>query len=1072
MKKLVRFHLFESRWVLLLLFISLVIVCTPSSKSPVKAQTDVSPAINLDSVLVEGLTNPVGFYTPGDGTGRFFIVEQGGTIRIFKNGQLLSTPFLSLDPQNEVVAGGERGLLGLAFHPNFSSNGFFFVNFTRQPDGATVIARYKVSSNPDVADTTSRADILVIGQPYANHNGGHIAFGPDGYLYIGMGDGGSGGDPQNNAQNLNSLLGKMLRIQPNTTTPAGYSNPVGNIRSEIWALGLRNPWFWSFDRATGDLYIGDVGQNAWEEVNFRRFNDPPGANFGWSCLEGNHNYNLNRFPCNDEDFVAATVRPVAEYSHNEGFSITGGFVYRGSQYPNLVGRYFYTDYSTGTLWSIKQTSTQPVIFSPPEQHLDVDYFISCFGEDDAGELYVCDHFFGKIRRLQDASSTPPDLTGSTFSASTPYANQSEEVTFTVHLVNTGGLSQNPVSVQITVPSGLTYKPGSLTLPGSNDNAAPVLTWQGVLTPNVPVDISYVAVVNIGEGNPITQALVSGSGYSSLTLKHALLIPRPVLGTTAEDFFMPGTQPLSLTNPVLLPSSCDVCHSEIIMEPWQGSMMAQSGRDPLFWAALEVANHDAPGSGEFCLRCHTPKGWLEGRSSAADGSALRTIDFDAGVTCEICHRAVSPFASPGDQSASRDTILRNAVNPGLPADHTGSGMLILDPEDFRRGPFDLGLNFAYHPNQTFRTDFLGGTPNNYIARSSLCGTCHNVDNPVFTCSNLSDPTVPCQLNAVDTAAPSLGQDQLFAVETTYEEWLNSSYVNSAACQDCHMPASTGYAAEPFFNPVLRDCGLNGCLPLHDLAGGNTWAPILLQRLGWRLNRNDLSGLLNTAANKARQMLQSAAEVTVSPLTPSGTPGFNQTTVRVTNLTGHKLPTGYAEGRRMWLSVRAFAVDGTEVFTSCQYATSTGILSLTNNCQVFEIKQGISPDLAATLNMPAGESFHFMLNNMVVKDNRIPPAGFTSQALNRRSLASVPAGLYQPGQNYAEFLITSIPDSAVQITASLYYQTASKEYIDFLEENGGLDAQTLKQLWTNSKSPPELMAWDSEPFRTYFMPTIYR
>ena len=176
--------------------------------------------------------------------------------------------------------------------------------------------------------------------------------------------------------------------------------------------------------------------------------------------------------------------------------------------------------------------------------------------------------------------------------------------------------------------------------------------------------------------------------------------------------------------------------------------------------------------------------------------------------------------------------------------------------------------------------------------------------------------------------------------------------------------------------------------------------------------------------------------------------------------------------MWLSVRAFTADGTEVFTSCQYDANTGILSITNNCQVFEIKQGISADLAAILNKSAGESFHFLLNNVIVKDNRIPPSGFTSQALNRRSLASVPANLYQPGQNYAEFLIQNIPDSAVQVTASLYFQTASKEYIDFLEANGALDAQTLKQLWISLKSPPELLAWDAEPSLTYLMPVIYR
>ena len=1045
------------------------------------------PTISIDSIVASGFNYPVGIYNAGDGSNRLFVVEQNGKIRILKAGQVLAVPFLDVSSLLPCTPGnqcGERGLLGLAFHPNFATNGIFFINFTRKSDGATVITRYKRSSNPDIADPASAENILVIGQPYANHNGGHLMFGSDGYLYVGMGDGGSGGDPLNNALNMNNLLGKMLRLQVSTSDPAGYTIPPGNMQvggvpSEIWALGLRNPWHFSFDRLTNDLYIGDVGQNAWEEINFRGFLNPAGSNYGWSCLEGTHPYNLNRVPCNDPAYVSNTIQPIAEYSHAEGQSVTGGYVYRGDRYPSLFGRYFYADFGSGIIWSLTQTSSQPLTFSTPVKHLDSNLSVSCFGEDEAGEMYLCNYGAGTIHQLRDALGSPPNFTGTWLNSEPVYADQNETVDFTLHLINRGGSSKNPVTVQITVPNGLLYQVGSLNASSGSTNQTgnPILTWSGILTPNVPVDIHYAISVGVPQGNPITQASISGVGYPILNVKHALLVPRPLLQSTRNDFFFPGTQPNSLVDPILLPVACDVCHTAQIVEPWQGSMMSQSGRDPLFWAAVEVANHDAPGSGEYCLRCHTPRGWLAGRSSDPTGALLGEGDIETGVGCNACHRAVASIGSPQDQSTSRDNTIRSGINPALPGSHAGSAMLIFDPSDYRRGPFDLGVNFTYHPNQTFRTNFLGGTPLEFIARSSLCGACHNVDNPVYSCS--SNLSVPCQINANDTPAPSFEQDALFPVESTFEEWLNSSFVTVAACQDCHMPRSTGYAAESFFNPVWRDCGVNGCLPLHEFVGGNSWIPILLQDPRWRLSPPGITALLDKTVNSARSMLMKAAEVSVTPLSPSvQDPGRLQASVIITNLAGHKLPTGYAEGRRMWLSVKAYDQNGNEVFSSCQYDLSTGVLTPINGCQIFEVQQGISSDVAAALGKPAGAGFHFVLNNYTVKDSRIPPAGFSNNWLSRRSLAPVPENLFPLDSNPSDlqysFTITfsNIDPSAVSITAFLYYQTTSSEYIDFLRQSGGVDSQTLYELWTDLKSPPELVAWDSYPIYSIFKPLISR
>ena len=1046
---------------------------------PARAEGEATLQITVDQIVASGLDHPVLVTHAGDGSKRLFVLEQPGQIKIVQNGQVLSTPYL--DIRTKVSYGGERGLLGLAFHPNYKTNGYFYVNYTRTGDGATVVERYKVSSNPNIATVSSAFSILVVPQPYANHNGGQLAFGKDGKLFIGMGDGGSGGDPQNFAQNINSFLGKMLRIDVDSGVPYGIppDNPyVGKAGAdEIWALGLRNPWRFSFDRQTGDMLIGDVGQNLWEEIDFQPFG-VSGLNYGWRCYEGTHAYNLN------PQCLGVLTAPIAEYNHSEGQSVTGGYVYRGKRYPSLLGTYFYADFSQGKIWAMKKTGDT---WSPAALLLDSPYAISGFGEDEDGEVVIADYYGGTIRLLADALGPGPNLNTSKKMASAYSANVGETLTYTITLVNTGGLQVDTVAVMDTLPSGVAYVPGSLQASAGAANAAsaPTLRWNGSVGLVSPVVISYRAVVNSpASGNRVNHALVTAPGIPPLTLTAAVLVPRPVLNTTAADIFFPGTQPNSLVDPILLPVGCDVCHSAPIYDTWQGSLMAQAGRDPLMWSALEIANRDAPNSGESCLRCHTPKGWLEGRSQSSDGSKLLSADLDAGVTCEVCHRMVEPEPVDGslDEASAYDQSVRNALAVKPPQGRASSAMLIIDLLDNRRGPFSLGIFFTHHPNKTYQTDYLGRNQNDFVTRSRLCGTCHNVDNPVLSWDPARQQYWP---NSMGQPAPSFEKGQLFAVETTYDEWLNSQYASTGvlapqfagaksddivgACQDCHMPRFTGKAADDVLDPLLRDCVTTGCLPVHEFVGGNTWTPQLLLDSRWRLNGLAYQAFLAPVVDRARSMLRRSATLSVTLET---TALSKTVTVRVYNQTGHKLPTGYAEGRRMWINLKAYDAAGFIVYESGRYDPVTGVLAQDPDLKVYEIKQGITPELAPVVNLPAGESFHFVLNNTVIKDNRIPPRGFTQAALDAPGLRPVGA-VYQSGQYWDDTVVdlSAFPEIA-RVFATLYYQTASKDYIDFLRNNGGVDAVTLGTLWDPLKSPPEVAALGWAPNYPGYLPVIGR
>ncbi|SYZ72506.1 conserved exported hypothetical protein [Candidatus Zixiibacteriota bacterium] len=347
--------------------------------------------------VASGLSRPLFIgAAPGDNQ-RLFIVEQySGKIKILANGSVQAAPFIDIHSLI-TTAGNEQGLLGLAFHPDYANNGFFFVDYT-DTSGATVIERFHVSPNPDSADPASGQIILRIAQPYSNHNGGMIAFGPnDGYLYVGMGDGGLGGDPENRAQNPDSLLGKILRIDIDGGSP--YAIPTSNPyygknspRPEIWAMGVRNPWRYSFDKSTADLYIADVGQNSWEEIDFQPANDTGGENYGWRLMEGNHCYN----PPTNCDPGGNLVLPIYEYGHSSGkCSITGGYVYRGCAIPDLQGTYFFGDYCSGQIWSFRYSGgimsefMERTVELAPGGGQSIN-MITSFGQDNAGEIYIVD----------------------------------------------------------------------------------------------------------------------------------------------------------------------------------------------------------------------------------------------------------------------------------------------------------------------------------------------------------------------------------------------------------------------------------------------------------------------------------------------------------------------------------------------------------------------------------------------------------------------------------------------------------------------------------------------------------
>ncbi len=371
----------------------------PSATATPEGPVDLSSIRLQLQKVAGGLETPVGLAHAGDGSGRLFVVEKVGRIRVVQDGVLLDAPMLDISDRVGSDA-SEQGLLGLAFHPDYVRNGLFFVNYTDR-QGNTVVSRFSMaegwsSANPPVADPGSEMPVLKLEQPAANHNGGHLAFGPDGYLYIGTGDGGASGDKYGNGQNGTTLLGAMLRLDVDSVKP--YAVPADNpfvddpnIRDEIWAIGLRNPWRYTFDRLTGELYIADVGQNLYEEVNRQPAVQAGGRNYGWPIMEATHCFPADR----DCDRTGLTL-PLLEYDHSQGCSVTGGYVYRGEEFPALEGVYVFGDYCSGKIWGVAtQAGKQPRMV----ELATADVRLSSFGEDERGELYLLDMGRGALFKL-------------------------------------------------------------------------------------------------------------------------------------------------------------------------------------------------------------------------------------------------------------------------------------------------------------------------------------------------------------------------------------------------------------------------------------------------------------------------------------------------------------------------------------------------------------------------------------------------------------------------------------------------------------------------------------------------
>jgi len=582
-----------------------------------------------------------------------------------------------------------------------------------------------------------------------------------------------------------------------------------------------------------------------------------------------------------------------------------------------------------------------------------------------------------------------------------------------------------VDLYVSLDNGATFKPVALGLSNSGS-----VTW---FPANRPTDQAVFRVeatdnaFNVGRDDSDNVFTISSP-------------PGGAVPTTLRDFDQPGSQPFEsgILNP---PEACAVCHGgyDEAVEPyynWQGSMMAQASLDLLFEANMVIANQDAPDSGDLCLRCHLPRGWLQGRSIPTDGSGMLTTD-ESGVSCDFCHRLVDPIYDPVANPAQDQAILAGL---SFPASDFGTGTATIDPTGARRGPF---------------IDATSGHPilvSPFHREAALCGTCHDVSNPAFEKDGEGN-YVP---NAFDAPAADFSSHTLAPVERTYSEWFYSEYNTPggvyapqlggnkdyvSTCQDCHMRDVTGKGCN-FGTPPTRED-----LPLHDITGGSTWLAGLLS--------TQYPGQVNAAAladgiARMRYMLQHAADL-------SAVQEGASLKVTITNNCGHKLPTGYPEGRRMWINVKFFDGAAQLLAESGAYEPTTGVLGHDEQLKLYDVEPGLDSITAPLVGEPEGPSFHFVLNNKIYKDNRIPPRGFTNAAYADFGGAPVEYS-YADGQ-YWDDTFYAIPAGTVSAEVTLYYQSTSKEFVEFLrDENSTNDkGQEIFDLWNNNgKCPPEQMA----------------
>jgi len=541
-------------------------------------------------------------------------------------------------------------------------------------------------------------------------------------------------------------------------------------------------------------------------------------------------------------------------------------------------------------------------------------------------------------------------------------------------------------------------------------------------------------------------LACGLVFFGISVGTALAGPTQTqVPTTLNDYRMPGTQPNMLIDPIVGADTCASCHGffDDAHDPystWSSSMMGQSQRDPLFLAALTIANQDAAFAGDLCLRCHTPGGWLEGRSTPTDGSALNDQDLQ-GVSCNVCHRMVDPVYQVG-VSPVVDFDLLDDLGTDLPtADQSHSGSFVFDTLDRRRGPQDQGPDFFYHAWEQ--------SP--FHQSSSLCKTCHDVSNPVFIKQGDGSYSLDPKTD-LGNQHPTNNVNDTFPIERTYSEWLMSDFAQGpiaigdryettltavSSCQDCHMPEADVQACR--FEPSMPEHST------HSFNGGNNWVLNAVRNL----NPNDFvtglqPNLVAQSIERAEEMLRDASDMELSEVAGS-------LNVRIINQTGHKLPTGYPEGRRMWINVQFLDNKDALITEHGAYDQATAVLT-TNDTKIYQAKLGLDETISALTGVPVGPNFHFVLSNKRYKDNRIPPRGFTNA--NFESIQAEPIAYSYNDGDYWDDTQFAIPAGATKADVRVYYQSTSKEYVEFLRDENTTDTrgQDIYDQWVLTGMSP--------------------
>jgi len=591
-----------------------------------------------------------------------------------------------------------------------------------------------------------------------------------------------------------------------------------------------------------------------------------------------------------------------------------------------------------------------------------------------------------------------------------------------------------VNIDLSDDGGTTFKPVGVNEP--NDGS---FDW---FVPNRP---GVTNIIRIAARDSSGNYGTAWGGTFSITGTPPGRAP-----TTMRDIDLPGSQPFEAGIFQDPDANCATCHGNYnyLVEPWyqwKGSMMAQALRDPLFQACLAVAEQDAPSVGDLCLRCHTPPGWLEGHSVDTGGGLMTTQDRQ-GIQCDFCHRAVDPIYVMG-VSPSEDQAVLDSLTTGPPFTWA-NGQYVVDPSPIRRGPYaDAVASHAFLESPFHRT-------------AHICGTCHDVSNPVY---NAGATPGDYELNDFDTPHPDGDLRNMFPIERTYSEWSMSLYANGGVyapqfagnkadgivgkCEDCHMRDVSGKGCNQQGAPTRSD------LPLHDLTGCNHFIPDVLPSL----YPGEVDSLrLNAGKQRAISMLQNAASMALAP----GQIGSRPTvTVTITNETAHKLPSGYPEGRHIWINVKAYNDNNDMVYESGAYDAATGVLTKDDDIKIYEIVPGFSPALAGALGLPAGKSFHFVLNDTVYSDNRIPPRGFTNSAFE--TIQSPPVGYSYADSQYWDETTYILPLDAISVEATLYYQVTSKEYIEFLRDENHTNSagDVLYDAWVaQGRAAPIAMVTD--------------